>query len=79
MPNITLPNQTVNPYKKEKWGYYGELGEGANAKIRFLQTVMLGKDLPSGYSCLCKALTSIREFNVEAARGCWVFPKGDFL
>jgi DNA-sulfur modification-associated len=45
MSNVNLPKQTTNPYKREKWGYYGELGEGANAKIRFLQTVISHDEL----------------------------------
>lgn len=40
-----IPPIKDNPYRKEKWGYYGELGDGANAKIRFLQTVISHDEL----------------------------------
>ena len=69
MPNITLPNQPVNPYKKEKWGYYGELGEGANSKIRFLQTVISHEELND--------ITLISNIPGERKMGCKRFvPKG---
>ena len=34
------PNQPKNIFINEKWGIYGELGEGSGVKIRFIQTVI---------------------------------------
>jgi hypothetical protein len=45
MPTAMPPIHDKDPYGKEKWGHYGELGEGANAKIRFLQTVISHQEL----------------------------------
>ena len=39
------PIEKLSPYNKQKWGYYGELGEGNNVKIRFLQTVITHVEL----------------------------------
>lgn len=45
MPTTAIPVQVENPYRLSKWGYYGELGAGGNAKIRFLQTVITHDEL----------------------------------
>lgn len=38
---MTLPpNQALNIFNNEKWGVYGELGEGSGVKIRFIQTAI---------------------------------------
>ena len=46
MSIINLPPAiNFNPYNIIKIGYFGELGEGANARIRFLQTVIKPEEL----------------------------------
>lgn len=40
MFNEIIPVPNENQYRMIKWGLYGELGEGENAKVRFLQTVI---------------------------------------
>jgi hypothetical protein len=40
-----LPQVSQIVYNQSKLGFYGELGEGANAKVRFLQTVITGQEL----------------------------------
>lgn len=42
-----IPNTKVKEYPNFKYGVCGELGDGANAKIRFLQTVIKATDLDS--------------------------------
>jgi hypothetical protein len=43
--SMELPPIDSSPYNRSKSGFYGELGEGANAKIRFLQTAISREEL----------------------------------
>jgi hypothetical protein len=43
----SLPTSTHIVYNHSKLGFYGELGEGANAKVRFLETIINREDLDS--------------------------------
>jgi len=45
MPPVNIPETTGPLYGKSKWGVYGQLGEGANVQIRFVQTVMHSDEL----------------------------------
>lgn len=40
-----VPPSTATPYNQRKAGYYGELGSGANARVKFLQTAMSHDEL----------------------------------
>lgn len=42
---MNLPEQSIVSYNQKKFGIYGELGEGANSKIRFLETVITWDEL----------------------------------
>lgn len=42
---MTLPPVTEEKYNKQKHGYFGELGHGANARIRFLQSAVTKDEL----------------------------------
>lgn len=44
---VPIPNTNTNEYPEFKYGMWGELGDGANAKIRFLQTVIKASELDS--------------------------------
>ena len=45
--NINPPKAPINPYPRKKLGYAGELGQGANIKIKFLQTAITREELDS--------------------------------
>lgn len=47
MSEQLLPKTDENEYNKWKTGFYGELGEGGNAKIRYLESVITKEDLDS--------------------------------
>ena len=47
MPPANIPVNRGLLYGKHKWGVYGQLGEGANVQIRFVQTVMHSNELES--------------------------------
>jgi len=42
---VTLPPVTALTYNREKRGYFGELGNGAHARIRFLQSAVTKDEL----------------------------------
>jgi hypothetical protein len=44
MTNL-VPPTGLNPYNQKKAGFYGELGSGANARVKFLQTAMSYEEL----------------------------------
>jgi len=43
MPRRSKPKK--DPYPKKKFGYYGQLGQGARAEIKFVQTAIERRDL----------------------------------
>lgn len=45
MPPVNIPPNRGPLYGKNKWGVYGQLGEGANVQIRFVQTVIHSDEL----------------------------------
>ena len=40
-----LPPQDLEKYERKRLGYYGELGQGANVSIKFIQTAIKKQDL----------------------------------
>src|SRR5512140_1280555 len=45
MPENDLPPANPEKYDRKRLGYFGELGEGANISIKFIQTAISKKDL----------------------------------